>query len=629
MANDDVEVKFGANVDKVDKGVSHIEKQLASLNNTVKGLGGAFANMGRLVVGAFTINALTEMVVSLGDLGEQAERTAAILGMTTEEVTSLQFATEVMGGSADQMTGMLERLARTMDAAASGGKQQVAAFKEVGVSFQDAQGNLRPLQDMLYEIADRFAGAEDGAAKTALAMELMGRSGAEAIPLLNQGSAALRDFTEQARDAGTVLTGELAHAMGETGDYIDVFKLSIQGLAIRFFTVLKPAIDAGVQAMTAFVQSIDAQSIAGALNSVITVVADIMLKLVEFSASVQQIIGELWIRASYLSTYGIEAFSTANRESMQKALELLNATTKQGLEENKALFAGWMATIRGYIGGGVNVSGSPDDRDGAAGGLTLPKPKGSFRPPDAPLSGDAKTAQNAVKSAIDNLQKLTLTVQDQIAVIGMGTAAATAYTEEHKVLAIAQMNNIQLTAKQQAAVKGYAAEVGVATQQLEYMTAVQDTMRGIAEGIAGAFGEWMNGTTDLGTALLKMTLQLAEAVAEALILNLILSAMGLSAPATGIGAVVGGLFGGNRAEGGELQAGKWYIAGEHGPEPVWGGGVGAFAAGTGGGAGGMGGPSAGEIAHEIAKALRPQLAATSHASKQVGNTIREMGRRIR
>ena len=48
---------------------------------------------------------------------------------------------------------------------------------------------------------------------------------------------------------------------------------------------------------------------------------------------------------------------------------------------------------------------------------------------------------------------------------------------------------------------------------------------------------------------------------------------------------VGSLFGGWKASGGPLDPGKWYIAGEKGPEPVWGGGPGAFA--TGYGAGGV------------------------------------------
>jgi Lambda phage tail tape-measure protein (Tape_meas_lam_C) len=44
-------------------------------------------------------------------------------------------------------------------------------------------------------------------------------------------------------------------------------------------------------------------------------------------------------------------------------------------------------------------------------------------------------------------------------------------------------------------------------------------------------------------------------------------------------------FDGFKAEGGPLEQGKWYIAGEKGPEPIWGGGSGAFATGYGNGGG--------------------------------------------
>ncbi len=61
----------------------------------------------------------------------------------------------------------------------------------------------------------------------------------------------------------------------------------------------------------------------------------------------------------------------------------------------------------------------------------------------------------------------------------------------------------------------------------------------------------------------------------------------LSGPAESGGAwdFIKGFFGGGRAAGGPLESGKWYIAGERGPEPIWGGGPGAFAAGSGAGAG--------------------------------------------
>jgi hypothetical protein len=52
-----------------------------------------------------------------------------------------------------------------------------------------------------------------------------------------------------------------------------------------------------------------------------------------------------------------------------------------------------------------------------------------------------------------------------------------------------------------------------------------------------------------------------------------------------VGSFLGAVFGGYKAQGGPLQPGKWYIAGEHGEEPIWGGGSGAFAMGYAGAGG--------------------------------------------
>lgn len=69
-----------------------------------------------------------------------------------------------------------------------------------------------------------------------------------------------------------------------------------------------------------------------------------------------------------------------------------------------------------------------------------------------------------------------------------------------------------------------------------------------------------------------------------------------SSGGTGFSGLIGsglsalfGAYGGGKAGGGPLEQGKWYTAGEKGPEPIWGGGAGAFAAGYGSGSSGGGG----------------------------------------
>lgn len=61
----------------------------------------------------------------------------------------------------------------------------------MGIKVQDANGNLKSSDQLLKEVAGKFAGYQDGAAKAALAQELFGRSGAELMPLLNAGAEGI------------------------------------------------------------------------------------------------------------------------------------------------------------------------------------------------------------------------------------------------------------------------------------------------------------------------------------------------------------------------------------------------------------------------------------------------------
>lgn len=240
-----------------------------------------------------------------------------------------------------------------------------------------------------------------------------------------------------------------------------------------------------------------------------------------------------------------------------------------------------------------------------------------------PSKEQLKKWAQGVDAIMDGANKKIADLKAQTVALGMGREQAVAYIEAQHMMADAAARGIPLTARLTDRIKEQAKAIAAATVELEYNTAVQDTLRGIAQGITSAFGEWLAGTSSLEMALLKMTLQLAAAVAEALLLNLILSAMGLALPTTGLGAVFAPLFGGGKAEGGPLSPGKWYIA--HEGEPIWGGGNGAFAAGL----KGEGGPKMDpkEFAREIAHALKPGFNQQSYSSRQIARTIGDVLRR--
>lgn len=139
-----------------------------------------------------------EIVEGAAETAEQLDVTAQKTGIAAEELSALQFAAELSDVSIDTLNNGLKFLAKNMEAGAAG-------FKAMGVETKNADGSLRPLRDVLLDTATKFAGYEDGAAKSALAMNIFGRAGADLIPLLNQGAGGIAALEARARELGITM----------------------------------------------------------------------------------------------------------------------------------------------------------------------------------------------------------------------------------------------------------------------------------------------------------------------------------------------------------------------------------------------------------------------------------------
>ena len=67
---------------------------------------------------------------------------------------------------------------------------------------------LKNPDELLKTVTHNLAGFQDGAGKTAVAMELMGRNAAQLIPLINQMGGNFDKMTEEAKKFGIVLSEE-------------------------------------------------------------------------------------------------------------------------------------------------------------------------------------------------------------------------------------------------------------------------------------------------------------------------------------------------------------------------------------------------------------------------------------
>ncbi|RVG20297.1 phage tail protein [Sinorhizobium meliloti] len=173
---------------------------------------GSMAKTGLLAVGAAATavgGALAVGVKGAVDAADDMSKAAAKIGIPIEELSRLKYAADLSGVSFEGLQTSVGRLSKVMTEAKNGSASAIEKFNQLGVTVTNADGSLKSTSQVLSEMADRFAAMPDGAEKTALAMELMGRSGANMIPLLNGGSAALQNLMNEADTFGQVFTAEM------------------------------------------------------------------------------------------------------------------------------------------------------------------------------------------------------------------------------------------------------------------------------------------------------------------------------------------------------------------------------------------------------------------------------------
>lgn len=226
-----LEQDMGAAARVAEKNAAAIQRAFQTAGTAIAGLG-----IGTILVAQFEkVRAAVDRLDALDDLAEKT-------GVAASKLSGYSYAAEIAGTTSDDLATGIGKLAKNMAGAAAGSKEQEAAFKAIGVAVKNADGSLRATDEVLVDIAARFATYENGAAKAALAQELFGKGGAAMIPLLNRGRDGIADLTAEAERMGLIVSDKAAAAAGELNDNLKRLELGSQGLYNRIASQLVPAL---------------------------------------------------------------------------------------------------------------------------------------------------------------------------------------------------------------------------------------------------------------------------------------------------------------------------------------------------------------------------------------------------
>jgi hypothetical protein len=200
----------------------------------------AGATAAALSLAGATVALVAHTAKEMKDMGEMARAT----GMSTEAFTELAFAAKQAQSDIDPeaLSKGLSRLNRAAFDAAEGSSRMQAAFKQMGVSVQNANGSMKPTIDILLQMSDSFSKMPDGVEKTALAMQVAGRGGAQFIALMNMGPEKMRAFMTSAHDLGIAFNDEAAEGAAHFVQSLNFLEAAGQGVSNQLTTQLAPVL---------------------------------------------------------------------------------------------------------------------------------------------------------------------------------------------------------------------------------------------------------------------------------------------------------------------------------------------------------------------------------------------------
>lgn len=201
---------LGTAAEKSEKQTNNLGK---TATNTMVGIGVAATALALKAAGTFE------------NVGGEVMKLQRYTGGTAEDMSKLRFAAQQTGTDVDT-------LAKSMGLASKNLAASKDPMKDFGIAAKDAEGHVKPMDQVLLLVAEKFKGMPNGAEKTAAAMKLFGRSGAEMIPFLNRGAEGLQQLMEKAQAAGLVLSGDDLKAVKESKQAHRDLDAAMEGLGI-------------------------------------------------------------------------------------------------------------------------------------------------------------------------------------------------------------------------------------------------------------------------------------------------------------------------------------------------------------------------------------------------------------
>lgn len=334
--------KFTADTSELDKAAEHA-------GNVVKDFGGKAVMAAGLVSAGFAALAIHQAHVG-DEMGKMSDK----FGVSTTAFSRLDHAASLADVSTEAL-GMSFRFMQTsMVKAVQGSEEQSAAYGHLGLSAKELI-NLKP-EDAFKRVAEALSKVQNPAERTALAIAVFGRAGAQMIPMLKDGAEGLKKAADEADRFGLTINRVQAGQLEAAVDAVKKIGDAASGAARQFAVGLAPAVSVVIEHLLKGVDAAGAFQKAGSFLGAAFVeamtaaqVAVIKFKIVLTELEALALLTAQAVKAAYGGDQSLFPDMAGQLDDQKAALtkqlnEALSGNTSYITEYNTALKAASDAT---------------------------------------------------------------------------------------------------------------------------------------------------------------------------------------------------------------------------------------------------------------------------------------------
>lgn len=259
-------VQILAKFDQLEKQLDEVKRKTEkSAEKAGKSAGGKFEKNFTAMIGkiglalgtAFAAGKLKSWLTDLANAQDQIQKLSIRLGESTNFLSEMQYAADLSGISAEELSSAIERANRNLAEFAETGTGEAAdAFRQLGIDAKNSEGKLKSFEELLPEYADKIGQIEDSATKVNLAFKLFGRSGTSMLQILDAGKEGIQAMREEAQKLGISLDRDAVDKTAEMNDTVTRLNYALRGMGYELLAVAGKPVATLVTALTELVAGI-------------------------------------------------------------------------------------------------------------------------------------------------------------------------------------------------------------------------------------------------------------------------------------------------------------------------------------------------------------------------------------